>query len=170
MMLMTQGFLNKRKSAERAEKAAQKKSLLEQVRGEECKFCVIAKRKEAYVVFEDDETLAFLDINPLFPGHLLLIPKPHYATLTETPGEVVGALFNNAKLLSLAIEKGLGADGTIISVNNKVGQSIPHVHIHIVPRKFGDGFRGLYFPRYRYKGEEEMRQVQEKIIHGLKSI
>ena len=155
------------KEAARGERASQKRSALEDDTGE-CRFCRIIKNKaEAYVVFEDSSTIAFLDINPLFAGHLLLIPKRHYKTFAETPPEVIGGLFNIAKLLSAAIEKGLGADGSFIAMNNKVSQSIPHIHIHIVPRKFKDGFRGSFWPRHAYKDEEEMLQVQKKIKEAL---
>lgn len=163
---MSQNSLYKKEAA-RMEKEAQKRSVLSDGE-EECRFCHIAKSKaEAYVVFEDSSTIAFLDINPLFAGHTLLVPKSHYATFTETPQEVIGTLFNNARLISVAIEKGLGADGSFIALNNKVSQSVPHLHVHIIPRKFGDGFRGAFWPRYAYKDKEEILQVQKKIRESL---
>lgn len=134
-----------------------------------CTFCDIAKKEiNAHVVFEDKHTIAFLDSRPLFPGHLLLIPKSHYSTYSEIPENTLCAMFNNVKLLSAAQEKGLGSDGTFIAVNDKVSQSMPHVHVHMVPRKFKDGLKGFFRPRYKYKDEDEPNNVQSKIIAALK--
>ena len=136
---------------------------------ETCTFCRIPKKEiDAHIVFEDKNTVAFLDARPLFPGHLLLVPKGHYKIYEEIPNEIIGELFVNVKTLSKAIEKALESDGTFIAVNNKVSQSVPHVHIHIVPRKFKDGLNGFFWPRYKYNDEEEMKRVQTKITAALK--
>lgn len=133
-----------------------------------CEFCkIIKKEAEAYVIFEDESTLAFLDMRPLLPGHILLVPKTHYTMLGEVPEETAAILFNNIKKLSTALENGLHNDGTFIAINNKVSQSIPHIHVHIVPRRFKDGFRGSFWPRYTYKSKEEISQIQESIIKAL---
>lgn len=138
--------------------------------GESCTFCrIIKKEEEAYVLFEDSKTIAFLDLKPLFPGHMLLVPKEHYANIMEIPEQTIGPLFNNVKRLSLALEDSLGAEGEFIAVNNKVSQSVPHMHIHIVPRKFKDGLKGFFWPRYRYNNKEEILRVQEKIVSALKT-
>lgn len=133
-----------------------------------CKFCQIVKKEtESYVVFEDDLTLGFLDTRPLFPGHILLIPKTHYSMLAQVPDQTISKLFNNVKKLSAALETGLNSDGSFIAVNNKVSQSVPHLHVHIVPRKFKDGLKGFFWPRYSYKSKEEILQMQETIVKAL---
>lgn len=105
-----------------------------------CAFCrIIRGEVQASVVFEDSLSLAFLDHRPLFPGHCLLVPKGHYETLADLPAPLVSPLFQNAQLLERAIEEGLGADGTFVAINNHISQSVPHLHIHLVPRHRKDG-------------------------------
>ncbi len=129
-----------------------------------CAFCrIIRGEEEASVVFEDDLSLAFLDHRPLFPGHCLLVPKAHYETLADLPAPLVGPLFQNAQLLERAIEEGLGADGTFVALNNVVSQSVPHVHIHLVPRHRKDGLKGFFWPRQRYPDDAALRHVQETL-------
>ncbi len=112
-----------------------------------CTFCQIVDRTvESAVVFEDDISLAFLDHRPIFPGHCLLVPKGHYETLDDLPGSLVGPLFTNVQTLSRAVELGLNADGTFVAINNRVSQSIPHLHVHVVPGGAGmapEAFSGL---------------------------
>jgi histidine triad (HIT) family protein len=127
----------------------------------DCKFCGIASK--GVVVFEDDISLAFLDHRPLFPGHTLLIPKVHSETLTDLPANLVGPFFANVQRLSGAVERGMEAEGTFVAINNRVSQSVPHLHVHIVPRKKGDGLRGFFWPRQKYRDEEQMREVQSAI-------
>lgn len=138
-----------------------------------CAFCQIIRAEEkAYIVFEDGISLAFLDRRPLFPGHCLLVPKDHYETLADLPASLLGPLFQNAQLLERAIEEGLQADGTFIAINNRVSQSVPHVHIHLVPRHKRDGLRGFFWPRQRYKDEAALLQMQETLrsaIAGVRS-
>jgi histidine triad (HIT) family protein len=129
-----------------------------------CVFCKIAGGNErSHVVFEDDTSIAFLDARPLFPGHTLLIPKEHIGTLADLPDESVGRFFANVKLLSVAVERAMSAEGTFVAINNKVSQSVPHLHVHVVPRKKGDGLRGFFWPRTKYGSEEEMAEVAERI-------
>jgi histidine triad (HIT) family protein len=129
-----------------------------------CLFCrIIRGEVQASVVFEDSLTLAFLDHRPLFPGLCLLVPKVHYETLADLPAQLVGPLFQNAQLLERAIEEGLQADGTFVAINNRVSQSVPHVHIHLVPRHYKDGLKGFFWPRQRYPDEATLRQVQESL-------
>lgn len=136
----------------------------------ECLFCqVVRKEIESYSVFEDDTSIAFLDTKPLFPGHLLLIPKEHYATITDVPQTLIDNLFNNTKMLVEAIEMGLKVDGTFIAINNKVSQSVPHLHIHIVPRRLKDGLKGFFWPRNKYKSREEMLEFQKIIKNAITS-
>jgi histidine triad (HIT) family protein len=129
-----------------------------------CAFCrIIRGEEQAALIFEDDLSLAFLDHRPLFPGHCLLMPKAHYETLADLPASLVGPLFQNAQLLERAIEEGLGADGTFVALNNRVSQSVPHMHIHLVPRHRKDGLKGFFWPRQRYPDDAALRQVQETL-------
>jgi histidine triad (HIT) family protein len=121
----------------------------------DCIFCkIVAGEIDAYKVHESEHTLAFLDILPLFPGHTLLIPKVHFDTLTDLPPELVEPLFSDAQRLAGAIEGAMESHGTLILMNNRVSQSVPHLHVHVVPRRFKDGLRGFLWPRGRYSGDE----------------
>ena len=104
---------------------------------------------------------------PLFPGHCLLVPKEHYETLNDLPGCIVGPLFANAQILSRAVELGLNADGTFVAINNRISQSVPHLHVHIIPRRRGDGLRGFFWPRQRYRDVDHIREVQGAIRGAL---
>ncbi len=115
------------------------------------------------MVFEDELSLAFLDHRPVFPGHCLLIPKQHFETLTDLPEDLIGPFFKNVQLLSRAVESAMEAHGTFVAMNNRVSQSVPHLHTHIVPRRRKDGLKGFFWPRQPYKSEEEAESVQEKI-------
>jgi histidine triad (HIT) family protein len=129
-----------------------------------CRFCqIVAGDEPSHVVFEDERTLAFLDNRPLFAGHSLLVPRDHYETLAELPAELVGPLFENAKLLSRAVPKAMRKPGSFVAMNNIVSQSVPHLHVHVVPRKPKDGLRGFFWPRTKYGSEEEMREVAERV-------
>ena len=115
------------------------------------------------MVFEDEHTLAFLDNRPLFPGHSLLVPRDHHETLADLPAELVGPLFASARLLSIAVPKAMRKPGSFVALNNVVSQSVPHLHVHVVPRKPKDGLRGFFWPRTRYDSEDEMRAVAERV-------
>ena len=129
-----------------------------------CKFCQIAARTiESAVVFEDPVSLAFLDHRPLFPGHCLLVPKEHYETLADLPLSLLQPLFANARLLARAVELGLEAEGSFVAINNRVSQSVPHLHIHVVPRRRKDGLKGFFWPRQAYKDQETILQVQQSL-------
>ncbi|MGH9682714.1 MAG: HIT family protein [Candidatus Acidiferrales bacterium] len=134
-----------------------------------CGFCrVVSRESAAAIVFADAVSLAFLDFRPLFPGHCLLIPKQHFETLSDLPKELIGPLFSNAQILAAAIQQTMEADGTFVAMNNIISQSVPHFHIHIVPRRKGDGLRGFFWPRHKYANEEEMSSVQKGLIAQLK--
>jgi histidine triad (HIT) family protein len=127
---------------------------------EGCLFCKIVRGDTAAdKVFEDENTLAFLDHRPLFPGHCLLVPKDHLETLGDLPPSLIRPFFANVQLLSVAIEHGMNAEGTFVALNNRVSQSVPHFHVHIVPRRKGDGLKGFFWPRSKYKGAEEIAEV-----------
>lgn len=131
---------------------------------ESCLFCKIAARAiPAQIVFEDAQSLAFLDITPLFPGHALLIPKHHCQTLPELPVDHVGSLFINAQLLTRAVEEAMHAQGSFVAMNNRVSQSVPHLHVHIVPRKKKDGLRGFFWPKNPYRDEAHLVETAEAI-------
>ena len=140
---------------------------------EGCSFCrIILREVSSAVVFEDEVSLVFLDHRPIFPGHCLLVPKEHYETLDDLPKVLVGPLFTNVQTLSGAVEAGLNADGTFVAINNRVSHSVPHLHVHIVPRSRGDGLRGFFWPRQTYRDDDHIREVQEAIreaIGGIKA-
>jgi histidine triad (HIT) family protein len=128
-----------------------------------CLFCRIVAGEVAAAVFEDELTLAFLDHRPLFPGHCLLIPKTHYETLADLPEELNGPLFGNARLLAGAVEQAMESDGSFVAINNRVSQSVAHLHIHVVPRRKKDGLRGFFWPRQKYESAAEMERVRETL-------
>jgi histidine triad (HIT) family protein len=133
----------------------------------DCLFCrIVAGELAVATVFEDDLTLAFLDHRPLFPGHCLLIPKAHYETLADLPGDLIAPLFRNAKLLASAVEQGMESEGSFVAINNRVSQSVPHLHIHIVPRRRKDGLRGFFWPRRKYESAAEMERVRERLAEA----
>lgn len=130
----------------------------------ECQFCqIVARTHVAAVVYEDDHCLAFLDNRPLFPGHCLLIPKAHIETLGDLPADEMGPLFGIAQVLSRAMEEALEAEGSFVAINNRVSQSVPHLHVHVVPRRRKDGLRGFFWPRGKYASEDEMEAVRTKL-------
>ena len=133
-----------------------------------CRFCAIARGEaRAHVVFQDEAAVAFLDHRPLFPGHVLLAPREHHETLADLPPEAIGPLFAAAQKLARAVEAGLGAEGTFVGMNNRVSQSVPHLHVHIVPRRRKDGLRGFFWPRHAYASEDEAARAAEAIRAAL---
>jgi histidine triad (HIT) family protein len=130
----------------------------------DCVFCaIVAGETPAHVVYSDDATLAFLDLRPVFPGHVLLVPREHHETLTDLPPALLTPLFDAAQRLARAVEAGMDAHGTFVAMNNRVSQSVPHLHVHVVPRRRKDGLRGFFWPRQRYASEEEMAEVAARI-------
>jgi histidine triad (HIT) family protein len=137
----------------------------------DCVFCQIASGDvPARIVFKDEQTLAFLDHRPLFPGHCLLIPRTHVETLIDVPEALLSELTANARLLALAVEKGLGAQGAFVAINNRVSQSVPHVHVHVVPRTKGDGLKGFFWPRQKYRDLEHMEEVGNALARGIREV
>ena len=129
-----------------------------------CAFCDIVRGDSAAeVVHEDTASVAFLDHRPLFPGHVLLVPRDHYETLTDLPPDLITPLFSTAQVLAGAVQEAMGSDGTLVLMNNKVSQSVPHLHVHVIPRKRKDGLRGFLWPRHPYKSHEHMAEVGESI-------
>jgi histidine triad (HIT) family protein len=136
-----------------------------------CAFCrIISGEIESHIVFEDAVSLAFLDHRPLFPGHSLLVPKNHYETLNDLPAELIEPLFTNARLMARAVEQAMKAEGTFIAINNRISQGVPHLHIHIVPRRKKDGLKGFFWPRNPYKDEAELLKTQKAIQKTVSQI
>jgi histidine triad (HIT) family protein len=135
----------------------------------DCTFCrIVAGELPAHVVLDDDVALAFLDVRPVFPGHVLLVPKAHHETLADLPPDIVEPLFSRAQRLSVAVPAALGAVGTFVAMNNKVSQSVPHLHVHVVPRRPKDGLRGFFWPRTKYEGgDDEMASVAASVAESL---
>jgi histidine triad (HIT) family protein len=129
-----------------------------------CLFCDIAAGKvPAEIVWRGNGAVAFLDHRPLFPGHILLIPEQHIVTLTDLPGDMTGPFFDGAKILEHAVETAMEAEGSFIAINNIVSQSVPHLHVHIVPRRKGDGLKGFFWPRHKYDSDEHLRETAARI-------
>ena len=136
-----------------------------------CVFCqIISREVPAAIVFEDDESLAFLDHRPVFPGHCLLVPKQHLDSLVDVEPPLLGKLFRDARLLALAVERGLGAQGAFVAVNNRVSQSVAHMHIHVVPRTKGDGLKGFFWPRHKYRDPEHMEEVRRALAEAMTTV
>jgi histidine triad (HIT) family protein len=135
----------------------------------DCVFCsIVSGALPAQVVMDDDDTcFAFLDQRPVFKGHVLLVPRVHHETLPDLPPDIVGPLFVHAQRLALAVEVGLGAAGSFVAINNRVSQSVPHLHVHVVPRRFKDGLRGFFWPRTRYDSDEEMADYAARLRAAL---
>ena len=135
----------------------------------DCVFCDIRDgRVPAHVVDQDDDTVAFLDQRPLFPGHVLVIPREHHETLMDLPPALVGPLFLAARRMSRAVQVAMHADGVFVAANNIVSQSVPHLHVHVVPRKRKDGLRGFFWPRGNYGGKEAndvADAIREAVAH-----
>src|SRR5689334_6129381 len=137
----------------------------------DCVFCrIVAGEVPAHMVFEDLDTVAFLDARPVFKGHVLVVPRQHLVTLADLPPAGVGPLFQRVRLLSMAVPEALGAQGTFVALNNVVSQSVPHLHVHVVPRTKGDGLRGFFWPRQRYAGDDEAAQYARRIREALSSL
>jgi histidine triad (HIT) family protein len=133
-----------------------------------CTFCrIVAGDAPAYVVHRDARTLSFLDVRPLFPGHVLVVPLEHHETLGDLPPELVAPLFATVQRVSLAVEQALGAAGSFVAANNRVSQSVPHLHVHVVPRNRKDGLRGFFWPRTRYEDDVEAAAVASRLRDAL---
>lgn len=138
---------------------------------DKCLFCrIVSGEVPATVVYVDPNAIAFLDHRPLFQGHTLLVPRDHVETLVELPSELVGPLFTAAQSLAQAVQHAMDAEGTFVAMNNRVSQSVPHLHIHIVPRRKKDGLKGFFWPRTKYTDEKEMNAVGKKIAASLQEL
>ncbi|MER8182301.1 HIT family protein [Kitasatospora sp. NPDC094015] len=130
----------------------------------ECIFCaVIAGTVPAHRVLEDEVAVAFLDHRPLFPGHVLVVPREHLETLTDLPAASVGPFFARVRRVTAAVESGTAAAGSFVAANNRVSQSVPHLHVHVVPRNRKDGLRGFFWPRTHYRDEAEAAETAARV-------
>ncbi len=136
--------------------------------GPECVFCaIVAGELPAHVVAETEHTVAFLDQRPLFPGHTLVVPRAHVVTLRDLTPAVLPPFFTEVQRIAGAVQDGLDADGTFVAENNVVSQSVPHLHMHVVPRRRKDGLRGFFWPRQRYADDAEAAAVADRIREVL---
>jgi histidine triad (HIT) family protein len=135
---------------------------------EDCAFCAVAEgRREATRVLEDDHAVAFLDHRPLFPGHVLVVPRAHRETLADLVVPEIGPFFATVQRLAAAVETAVDAEGSFVALNNRVSQSVPHLHVHVVPRRRRDGLRGFFWPRHAYADAAERERVAGAIRRAL---
>ncbi|MEP6815555.1 MAG: HIT family protein [Marmoricola sp.] len=134
----------------------------------DCLFCAFAADEaRASVVWSDDDFVAFLDIRPVFKGHVLLIPRPHVVTLPDLPAVLRDPFLAATQRLAQAMVDGLGAQGSFVAINNTVSQSVPHLHCHVVPRTKGDGLRGFFWPRTKYDDVADRDAIAARIRAAL---
>jgi histidine triad (HIT) family protein len=134
----------------------------------DCVFCDIAAGLvPAHIVLEDTDVVAFLDARPVFKGHVLVAPRQHVATLPDLPAAAVGPYFLRVQRISAVMPAALGSQGTFVAANNVVSQSVPHLHVHVVPRTKGDGLRGFFWPRLRYESDAEAAHYADLIRSAL---
>ncbi|GAA5015182.1 HIT family protein [Kitasatospora paranensis] len=135
-----------------------------------CLFCqAVAGELAVHRVLDDEAVCAFLDHRPLFPGHLLVVPRRHVATLTDLTAEETGPYFERVRRLTAAVEAGMAAAGSFVAVNNRISQSVPHLHVHVVPRNPKDGLRGFFWPRGRYADDAEAAAAAARVRAALDS-
>jgi len=135
-----------------------------------CLFCaIVAGDESAHFVLETDEVVGFLDIRPVFKGHVLVLPRSHHETLADLPASLLEPLFAQVQRLSHAVLDGLDAQGTFVAMNNIVSQSVPHAHVHVVPRRRKDGLRGFFWPRTKYADDAEAESYAECVRDALRS-
>ena len=136
-----------------------------------CVFCsIVAGTTPAHRIFDDPVCVAFLDARPLFPGHTLVVPRAHRATFRDVQSAELGALLGGAQRVSAALEAALASEGTFVGMNDRISQSVPHVHLHVVPRRKGDGLRGFFWPRHKYASDEEAAGVASRIRTALANL
>lgn len=134
-----------------------------------CLFCgIVAGEQPAHVVLDEPDLMGFLDVRPVFKGHVLLVPRAHIPTLLDLPGALRDPFLEAAQRLAAAVVDGLGAQGSFVATNNVVSQSVPHLHLHVVPRTKGDGLRGFFWPRTRYADEPEASGYAARVAAALK--
>lgn len=139
-----------------------------QVTAVSCVFCeVVAERADASKVLDEEHVVAFLDASPVFKGHVLVVPRIHHDTLLDLPADLLTPLFTTVQRVQRAVMGALGAKGTFVAMNNVVSQSVPHLHVHVVPRTKGDGLRGFFWPRERYDDAAERASYAARLREAL---
>ena len=134
----------------------------------DCIFCRIVRGEvRSHTVHEDDGIVVFLDSGPLFPGHCLVCPKEHYENIHDLPEHLMQPMLATGKLIAAAVEHGLGAEGSFMAINNTVSQSVPHLHLHVVPRRRQDGLRGFFWPRNPYRDEAHAVETRDKLREAI---
>jgi len=133
-----------------------------------CVFCsIIAGETDAQFVLDTPDVVAFLDHRPLFPGHTLVMPRAHVETLRDLPDALRDPLFARTQAVAAAVQDAMGAQGSFVAMNNVVSQSVPHLHVHVVPRNRKDGLRGFFWPRTKYESPDAMAEAAARIREAL---
>lgn len=133
-----------------------------------CVFCsIVSGDLPATIVLDEAQVVGFLDLRPVFEGHVLVVPRDHHVTLPDLPAELIPVVFGAAQRVARAVVDGLGADGSFVAINNVVSQSVAHLHVHVVPRRRRDGLRGFFWPRQRYESDDRMAEVGTAIRRAL---
>jgi histidine triad (HIT) family protein len=136
-----------------------------------CVFCAITRGETpAHIVASSSDTLSFLDNRPLFPGHVLVVTRHHVETIEDLEPSLIGPLFATVQRITTAVRTALDAEGTFVAINNRVSQSVPHLHIHVVPRRSGDGLRGFFWPRTGYDDPAHMDAVRDRIVGAVQEL
>jgi histidine triad (HIT) family protein len=134
----------------------------------DCLFCsIVAGTVPAFRVVDTPDGVGFLDIRPVFKGHVLVVPRPHVSQLSDLPAELLPGYFALVQRVAAAVPVALEAQGTFVAINNVVSQSVPHLHTHVVPRTKGDGLRGFFWPRTRYASDEEAQSYADRVARAL---
>ena len=134
----------------------------------DCTFCAIASESAAgSVVLDETDVVGFLDLRPVFPGHTLIVPRVHVATIADLPDGLAAPLLLAARRVAAALKSAVGAAGTLIAMNDVVSQSVAHLHLHVIPRRAGDGLRGFFWPRTRYETPQDMERIKAAIAAAL---
>lgn len=133
-----------------------------------CPFCaIVAGTAPAHVVLDTGAAVGFLDRRPLFPGHVLVVPRPHVVTLPELAPQDLGPLFAEVQRVAAALSGRFGAEGTFVAINNVVSQSVAHLHVHVVPRRRGDGLKGFFWPRRPYADDAEAAATAMRVRSAI---
>ena len=133
-----------------------------------CPFCsIVTGESPADLVLEDDDFVGFLDIRPVFKGHVLLVPREHVVTIMDAPREMLGPLAERTQDVARAVQAAMESAGIFTAVNDVVSQSVPHLHVHVVPRNRKDGLRGFFWPRTTYASDEEAAEVAARVRRAL---
>jgi len=136
----------------------------------DCLFCqIVAGERPAHHVLDTEDVVGFLDARPVFKGHVLVVPRPHYETLSDLPADLLTPLFGAVQRVSGAVLEAYDAQGSFVALNNVLSQSVPHLHVHVVPRRRKDGLRGFFWPRTKYADDAEAAEYAKRLRTVLES-